>query len=119
MPPRSKRFTSEEIPEGTSTLVIRNVIVLGKRTSLRMEPEMWDALSDVAQREGHSLHDICTRIVERKPPASSLTAAIRVFLVNYYRMSSTEDGHHRAGHGQGRPDIITRALGVATLRLSA
>lgn len=110
MPPRSKRFTGENLPDGSSTLVIRNVVVLGKRTSLRMEPEMWDALADVAGREGHDVHDICTRIVERKPPAASLTAAIRVFLVNYYRLAATDEGHARAGHGQPGVDIIATAL---------
>ena len=113
MPPRSKRFTGSGLPEGSSTLLIRNVTVLGKRTSLRMEPEMWDALADVANREKHTVHDICNRIVEYKPSAASLTAAIRVFLVNYYRMSSTEDGHRRAGHGQGDVDIIDLALNTA------
>lgn len=112
MPPRSKRFTSEDLPGGSSTLVIRNVVVLGKRTSLRMEPEMWDALSDVAAREGYNVHDICTCIVERKPAAASLTAAIRVFLVNYYRLAATEEGHVRAGHGTGSPDIIAAALNL-------
>lgn len=110
VPPRSKRFTGEDLPDGSSTLVIRNVVVLGKRTSLRMEPEMWDALADVAGREGHDVHDICTRIVERKPPAASLTAAIRVFLVNYYRLAATDEGHARAGHGQAGIDIIAAAL---------
>lgn len=110
LPPRSKRFSREESDDTASTLVIRNVVVLNKRTSLRMEPEMWDALNDVARREQKTLHDICTQIVERKPGGASLTAAIRVFLVNYYRMSSTEDGHRGAGHGQGDPDIITAAL---------
>ncbi|MFV3127356.1 ribbon-helix-helix domain-containing protein [Niveispirillum sp. KHB5.9] len=112
MPPRSKRFSAEELPDGSSTLVIRNVVVLGKRTSLRMEPEMWDALADVAGREGQNVHDICTRIVERKPGAASLTAAIRVFLVNYYRLASTEEGHARAGHGRGDIDIIAAALAL-------
>lgn len=113
VPPRSKRFTCEDLPDGSSTLVIRNVVVLGKRTSLRMEPEMWDALADVAAREGHNVHDICTRIVERKPPAASLTAAIRVFLVNYYRLASTDEGHLKAGHGGGDTDIILTALTYA------
>lgn len=118
MPPRSKRFSGDEVPDGSSTLVIRNVVVLGKRTSLRMEPEMWDALADVAAREGHNIHDICTSIVERKPPAASLTAAIRVFLVNYYRLAATDEGHAKAGHGQGTADIIAAALSLYPSQVS-
>lgn len=82
-----------------STLVSRNITVLGRRTSVRLEPEMWTALRDIAQREKCRIHDICSLIQMRKNPRTSLTAAIRVFLMLYYRASSTEEGHARAGHG--------------------
>lgn len=35
----------------------------------------------------------------RKKENTSLTAAIRVFLMLYYRAASTEEGHQNAGHG--------------------
>lgn len=82
-----------------STLVSRNITVLGRRTSVRLEPEMWAALRDIARREKCRTHDICSLIQIRKNPRTSLTAAIRVFLMLYYRAASTEDGHRRAGHG--------------------
>lgn len=88
--------------EGTglrSTLVSRNITVLGRRTSVRLEPEMWAALRDIARREKCRIHDICSLIQIRKNPRTSLTAAIRVFLMLYYRAASTEDGHRRAAHG--------------------
>jgi predicted DNA-binding ribbon-helix-helix protein len=82
-----------------STLVSRNITVLGRRTSVRLEPEMWAALRDIASREKCKIHDICSLIQVRKNPKTSLTAAIRVFLMLYYRAASTEEGHSRAGHG--------------------
>jgi predicted DNA-binding ribbon-helix-helix protein len=84
---------------GRSTLVSRNITVLGRRTSVRLEPEMWTALRDIAQREGCRIHDLCSLIQIRKNPQTSLTAAIRVFLMLYFRASSTEEGHRRCGHG--------------------
>ena len=60
---------------------------------------MWLALGEIAQREKCSIHDICGLIYARKKSNSSLTAAIRVFLMLYYKSSSTEEGHVRAGHG--------------------
>lgn len=101
MPPRSKRLSADAAP-GETNLVIRNVTVLGKRTSLRMEPQMWDALSDVCARERLTPHDICSMIAERKEPEASLTGAIRVFLLSYFRQAASEEGHARAGHGGGR-----------------
>jgi predicted DNA-binding ribbon-helix-helix protein len=80
-------------------LVSRNITIQDKRTSVRLEPEMWIALKDIANREQCTIHDICTLIHMRKKPNTSLTASIRVFLMLYFRASSTEEGHRRAGHG--------------------
>ncbi len=83
-----------------STLINRNIIVSGHRTSVRLEPEMWGALLDISAREGKSVHELCTLVADRKKPDCSLTAAIRVFTMAYYKAAATEDGHQRAGHGQ-------------------
>lgn len=85
--------------DSNSTLISRNITVLGKRTSVRLEPEMWSALKEISKREGCKVHDICSLIQLRKNENTSLTAAIRVFLMLYYRAASTEDGHKRADHG--------------------
>jgi predicted DNA-binding ribbon-helix-helix protein len=86
-----------------STLVSRNVTIGGHRTSCRLEPFMWDALYDICSRERVTIHTLCTRISERKDANTSLTAAIRVFALAYFRAASTEEGHLRASHGQGNP----------------
>lgn len=82
-----------------SSLVSKNITVMGKRTSIRLEPEMWNSLHDIAKREGCSIHELCTLISLRKRPDSSLTASIRVFLMLYYKAATTEDGHRKSGHG--------------------
>ena len=82
-----------------SSLVSRNITILGKRTSVRLEPEMWLAMKDIAKREKCTNHDLCSLISLRKRQNTSLTAAIRVFIMLYFKASSTENGHERAGHG--------------------
>ena len=82
-----------------TTLISRNITVMGRRTSVRLEPEMWQALREIAKRERCTIHDICTLIGLRKNDKTSLTAAIRVFLMLYFRAATTEEGHKRAGHG--------------------
>ncbi len=84
---------------GVSTLVNRNVTVGGRRTSLRLEPAMWDAWEEICRREEMSQHELCAMIDERRR-ASSLTAAIRVFIVNYFRAAATEEGHANMSHGR-------------------
>jgi predicted DNA-binding ribbon-helix-helix protein len=59
---------------------------------------MWDALTEICRREDLTIHQLCALIDERRQ-ASSLTAAIRVFIVNYFRSAATEDGHANIGHG--------------------
>jgi predicted DNA-binding ribbon-helix-helix protein len=84
-----------------STLISRNVVVSGRRTSIRLEPEMWDGLREICQRERSTVHQICTTVSLQKQDKTSLTAAIRVFVMRYFRLASTEEGHARAGHGYG------------------
>ena len=81
-----------------STLVSRNVTVAGHRTSMRLEPAMWDALGEICRRERASPAEMVTSI-GRDRSASSLTSAIRVFVLDYFHLAATEDGHFRAGHG--------------------
>jgi predicted DNA-binding ribbon-helix-helix protein len=71
----------------SSSLVARNVRVAGRRTSVRLEPPMWEALQEVAAREGKPVNDIVTDI-DRTRNESTLTAAIRVFLLRYYRRAA-------------------------------
>lgn len=84
---------------GQSSLVSRNITIFGRRTSIRLEPEMWVALNDIADREKCSVHDICSLVYVRKSSLTSLTAAIRVFLMLYYKAAATDIGHKDAGHG--------------------
>ncbi len=81
-----------------TSLVSRNVTVSGHRTSLRLEPMMWDALEEICAREDRTIHQVCTAVNERRHE-STLTAAIRVFILAYFRAAATDEGHERAGHG--------------------
>jgi predicted DNA-binding ribbon-helix-helix protein len=67
-----------------STLVPKNLYVDGRRTSIRLEPEMWDAITDIATRETLSINEIVSR-VDRRRQDGSLTASLRVFILAYYR----------------------------------
>ncbi|KAA0681768.1 hypothetical protein DS843_08280 [Roseomonas genomospecies 6] len=96
-----------------------NIMIAGRRTSMRLEPTMWDALEDIARREGLTVNGLCTLIkdrldeqLRRRGPATdnsevTLTSAVRVFIAAYFRRACTEDGHFRAGHGGGDPFVGT------------
>jgi|SRR6516162_3413731 len=82
-----------------STLVNRNVTVGDRRTSMRLERAMWDALQEICRREGMSLNELVTEI-DAQRTESSLTAAIRVHLLRYFSAAATDEGHRLAGHGE-------------------
>ena len=88
----------EPVAVAASTLVNRNVHIGQRRTSLRLEPAMWDALEEICRREKMTAHELCG-MIDGCRHASSLTAAVRVFIVGYYRAAATEYGHADAGHG--------------------
>jgi predicted DNA-binding ribbon-helix-helix protein len=62
----------------------RSVRIGGRRTSMRLESQFWDALQDVAEREHSDVGEICTRIAKRTRHAN-LSSAVRVAMVDYYR----------------------------------
>jgi predicted DNA-binding ribbon-helix-helix protein len=103
-----------------------------RRTSLNIEPAVWNALLDICRRERLTIHELCTVIVEAGPNANSLSSALRIFALNYYRSAATEQGHAHAGHGRHpRPpkelldficsifvlNSVTPELEIQTLRL--
>jgi predicted DNA-binding ribbon-helix-helix protein len=96
--PRSSGLTGRDDPR--TTLINRNVRIGGHRTSVRLEPPMWDALREICLREHSSMHEIVTQIAGQRSE-SSLTAAIRVYLLLYFHAAATDDGHRTAGHGGG------------------
>ena len=82
--PRRDRRIDDSSP---SSLAIHNIVVAGHRTSVRLEPVMWEALRDIAAQRRLSVHDLVTAI-DLQRSESSLTAAIRVYIVNFYRSAA-------------------------------
>jgi predicted DNA-binding ribbon-helix-helix protein len=81
-----------------SRLVSRNVRGDQGRTSMRLEPELWDALEEMCRRERLAIRDMVRRI-GAKAPAGGRTSAVRVEVLIYFRAAATEEGHRAAGHG--------------------
>lgn len=82
---------------GESRLVNRNVTAARGRTSMRLEPEIWDALSEICRREGVALGELIRNI--ESGTESGRTSSVRVHVLQYFRAATTEEGHRAAGHG--------------------
>jgi predicted DNA-binding ribbon-helix-helix protein len=57
---------------------------------------MWDSTIEICRREFCTPDDVCSSVAERKPPHGSLSSSLRVFVLDYFRNSSAEDGHLNA-----------------------
>ncbi|PCI41289.1 MAG: hypothetical protein COB46_03995 [Rhodospirillaceae bacterium] len=95
--PLSHRFQNIQ-----SRLQSRNVTIRGHRTSLRLEGDVWSALEEICIRENKSVHAVCELIEERRV-RSSRTAAVRAYILTYFRAAASESGHVQAGHGSMKP----------------
>jgi len=62
--------------------VMHNVVVDGRRTTVRLEPVIWDALRDIARQKEVTVHDLVSD-VNRRRTASSLSSGIRAYVVIY------------------------------------
>ncbi len=88
-----------------SRLINRNVVAGRGRTSMRLEPELWDALLEICQREGHDMSRL-VREIEAAGHSGGRTSAVRVFVLQYFRAAANEAGHEAAQHGRlDRPRI--------------
>jgi predicted DNA-binding ribbon-helix-helix protein len=91
------RAKAEE-PQVPSQLVNRNVTASRGRTSMRLEPELWDALQEICTREGVTLGEMVRRI-EEQGHRGGRTSAVRVHVLGYFRSAADDAGHFAAGHG--------------------
>ena len=78
----------------SSRLVNRNVTASRGRTSMRLEPELWEALEEICQRESVTLADLVKRIEQAGHPGGR-TSAVRVHVLSYFRTVA-----HKAGRGE-------------------
>ncbi len=94
-----------------SRLINRNIVAGRGRTSMRLEPELWDALLEICRRESIDPGQLVRR-VEEQGHSGGRTSAVRVHILTYFRTATTEEGHTLAGHGTGvgpRPKGLSAA----------
>ena len=70
---------------GSVTRVRRNVKINDRRTSVMMELELWDALHEICERTGRSVHDVCGQVQSGVGAGENFTSALRVYIVSFFR----------------------------------
>lgn len=65
-----------------TSLISRNISIDRHRTSVRLEPEFWRALSHIAKRRHCTIHDLAAEAAAAR--GGSLTSAIRVLVLLWF-----------------------------------
>jgi predicted DNA-binding ribbon-helix-helix protein len=66
-------------------LTKRSFSLARHRTSVALEPEFWDALTEVAAERGETLVALIAAIDAERPPERPLASALRVFALTAIR----------------------------------
>jgi predicted DNA-binding ribbon-helix-helix protein len=72
-----------------SAVIKRSVVVNGRKTSVSLENEFWDALRQVAKQSNLSVASLIVEI-ERSRTTINLSSAIRIFLLNHFRTENSD-----------------------------
>lgn len=89
--------------------VCRNARIDGRRTSLRMEPILWEALEDISQREEMSVNELLEQIDQRRDGAG-LTSSVRAFIISYYYAATREENDTPVATQRGH--MLRQALDI-------
>jgi predicted DNA-binding ribbon-helix-helix protein len=83
-----------------SNLAMRSVTINGRRTTMRLEPSMWNALQRIAAEHSVTVNQLCSQIDSSRGDLS-MTAAVRSYIVSYLqRAPSFADARNRARGGE-------------------
>ncbi len=73
-------------PRQRTGRLIRPSVFIGRwrsKTSVSLEPIMWEALSEIATQQGKTVDQLVTEIDRDR--TFGLSGAIRIYIVEYYR----------------------------------
>ncbi len=66
-------------------LIKKSIRLDGHATSIAIEPEFWQALSDISVTRGQSVERLVIDIDKSRSPDDSLASAIRVFCLVFFK----------------------------------
>lgn len=57
----------------------------GRRSSIRLETETWQALNEIATRENLEMNELIEKVAAHNPPNIPHATALRIFALSYFR----------------------------------
>lgn len=100
---RDQKETADVTKELSRNRQRRNVTLGSRRTSVSLEEQVWEGLTEICRREEVGLDELCTAVEVRRVD-SSMSSALRVFLLTYFRHAAElmeAPQRSQPGFGQG------------------
>lgn len=79
------RFDWMEGLDCNGELISKNIRIGKHRTSIRLEANMWASLDEILKNENIDRSPLFDQIAKLKSPDSAFTAALRSFILSYYK----------------------------------
>ena len=95
--PRTKGYVVSET--GKTMLPVYSIWVGKRWTTVRLAPEIYQAIEKIAEIENCNLKTLYEFIARTEKHENGVSTAIKVFAVQYFMAAATVTGHRRAGHG--------------------
>jgi predicted DNA-binding ribbon-helix-helix protein len=72
-----------------SSIAKRSIVFNGRKTSLSLEDEFWNALKEIADKQGmHISHFVAA--IDGQREHANLSSAIRLFVLDYYQSQRSD-----------------------------
>jgi predicted DNA-binding ribbon-helix-helix protein len=84
-----------------SPVIKRSIVIANHKTSVSLEDAFWVSLKDIANERGVTLSELVSSI-DTKRQHGNLSSAIRLFVLDYYRVRSGH-GSHESLSSNGHP----------------
>ena len=68
-----------------SGLECRNVVVDGRRTSVKLDSFTWRCLNEICDHRQLTVHDFCTEVKRAMADYTGFTSALRIAILRHYR----------------------------------
>lgn len=95
-----------------SCSAMRSVTINGRRTTMRLEPSMWNALRRIAETHNLTVNQLCSKI-DSSRGEMSMTAAVRSYIVSYLQQMPSQPAETGAKQSI---DAILSGLGQAYVK---
>jgi predicted DNA-binding ribbon-helix-helix protein len=95
-----------------TAVIKRSILINGKKTSVSLENEFWDALHEIAKYENTTAAKLAGEIARQRNTVN-LSSAIRIFVYNHFRSiegkQKVDRGHNPTRHHLDSATLMTRA----------